>query len=343
MENWPLIKEIFNGLHTFNNEKIEFIDQWWAWLAIFATLCLIVVRLIHKAYRIKKGRRQFSNYWVYSGLYSNDPAVKKIFRSGWLYHIPKLLILLVLIPLIIAVANPVMVKKDTTEKEEARQIKFQVDFSGSMGSLMSLDSPISQIKDILLKILEKKENSNDRYSLDVFSDKVHVISGFTSDKRSLRFTLENLSLSEYRESGTRIDLAVEAATYFFKKEGDKKIHRNIDIILSDADSNNDPTEAILKAKKAGVHIYLIGIGATRGNSLKMIDTVQKAGGIYIKAEDADSVQNAIMQINRIEKSSVNKSSSIFNIPLFEPFALIAYIICAVFLVVAMSPFFRDFP
>jgi len=343
MDSWPIIRTIISGLYTFNHESIEFLDQWWAWLAVLISAALVTLRLSRRVYKIKQGRKQHSSYWVYSGLYSNDPEVRRIFRRGWFYHVLKIAVLALAIPLIVAVANPVQIKKDVVETQEARQIKFQVDFSGSMGTLTSPDSPISKVKAILMQILEKRENSTDRFSFDVFADTVHVISAFTSDKRSLRFTLETLDLSQYNEGGTRIDLAVDAATYFFKHEGDKRIHRNIVIILSDADSNNDPTEAIKKAQKAGVHVYLIGIGATGTDSLKMIDAVQNNGGIYIKAEDADAVQQAIAKIDQIEKSKVSRSSSINNIPLFEPFALISYLLCVIFLVVAMSPPFREFP
>lgn len=339
----PFVDAVVQGLRTFFHEDVEFLDRETVTAVIAVAVVLTLVKLLTKAWKLRRGRQAYSCYWVFSDLSFLDPRVRKLIHRGWLYHIPKILIALAALPFLVALASPVLPRNELWKSEEVRQIKFQVDFSGSM-SPQQETGPFATVKQIILKILEKSEKSNDQFSVDLFSDNVHEISSFNKDKRTLRFALDTLDVSQYNEGGTRIDLAVDAAVYSFAHEGDKKVKRKIDIILSDADSNNDPTEAILKARKAGVHIYLIGIGALSStDGAKMVTTVQQAGGVYLPAESPTAVEDALNQISRIEKTAVFSHLNHYNIPIFEPFAVLAFLLFSFVLLVTMSPFFRDFP
>jgi len=101
-----------------------------------------------------------------------------------------------------------------------------------------------------------------------------------------------------------------AALQYAEKHPDlmKKIVRpeitKIAVIFTDGDSNAGitPRDAAGIANKLGIRIYTVGVG-TSGNDENILKEVADiTGGLYFNAKDAEGMKDALLDINRLEKS-----------------------------------------
>ncbi|MDO8495459.1 MAG: vWA domain-containing protein [bacterium] len=321
-------------------EEVRFLHWPFVQIIIAVALVFIALRLILRWRRNRRGRNEYRQYWVFSDLSLSN--LNRLRRRGYWFHLPKFLFLAAALLFGVALADPVLEQREINDHEETRQLVMMLDFSGSM--MGGTPVPFKVATDSIKKLILRRTKSLDQYALLIFSDNTYIISGFTKDFNYYRFLLDSIKFDQYGESGTQIDVAVNAAKNYFIRHGDKDVKKRVLVIFTDADSNTDPTKAIKEAQREGITIYLIGIGvANSPNGLIMVDTVKKAGGIYFAGESAAAIDEAVDKIDQIETTKVLTQKLSGYIPLFEPWARAAFFVLVGALLIALSPWFRDFP
>ncbi|MDE2291183.1 MAG: VWA domain-containing protein, partial [Elusimicrobia bacterium] len=75
------------------------------------------------------------------------------------------------------------------------------------------------------------------------------------------------------------------------------------VLFTDGESNSgiEPVDAAKIAKQLGIKVYTVGIQIDAGEQT-LKDVAALTGGLYYRAEDADGMRNALLDISRLEKS-----------------------------------------
>ncbi len=155
--------------------------------------------------------------------------------------------------------------------KEVRQrgvdIFIAMDTSRSMLAEDVVPSRIEHAKRALGLLIEKLEGN--RIGIIAFAKRALVQCPLTVDNDAARMFLEIMDVNTVPEQGTSIGEAIRLAIDRFPK--DDKGGKAIVLLTDGEDHKSDPLEAAKAAKKAGVVIFTIGIGTTKGEVIKNRD------------------------------------------------------------------------
>ena len=232
--------------------------------------------------------------------------------------------------LIIALAQPRLVRSEEQIKTSGIDIVVALDLSGSMASedFILNKKRINRIdiaKDVLKKFISNRPN--DRIGLVAFAGRAYVASPLTLDHDFLLQNLQRLELQTFeRDPGTAIGLALTTA---LNRLSDLKSKSKIVILMTDG-VNNIPTVPPLTAAEAAqalqVKVYTIGVGI-RGNAPYPVgldrfgnkiyqpmpadvdeETLTKiatmTGAKYYRADSTETLGKIYADIDRLEKTEV---------------------------------------
>lgn len=226
------------------------------------------------------------------------------------------------IALLCAVARPVWYGDPVVNQLEHRDMMLVVDLSGSMGKEDMLYQGeyvdrLTAVKQVLSDFISQREG--DRLGMIFFADHAYLQTPLTLDRKSLSNQL-NLAVLRLIGSNTAIGEGIGLATKNFVDSG---ATQRVIILLSDGSNTAgvlDPIEAANIAKKYGVTIYTIGVGAgemevrqfftTRTvNTAQDLDEIslqeiaQRTGGQYFRARNSEELANIYQTINQLEPIS----------------------------------------
>ncbi|SKB50028.1 Ca-activated chloride channel family protein [Salegentibacter holothuriorum] len=220
-------------------------------------LLIPAVLLLYLVFRIwqKSARSKFAKPELLSYLSPN--------RSSFKPFLKVLLIVFALAGLVLGLVNPKIGSQLETVKREGVDIVFAVDVSKSM-----------EAEDIAPNRLEKSKQLVRQIIGDLGSDRVGIIayagSAFpqlpiTTDYGSAEMFLESLNTDMISSQGTAIGDAIDLATGFF--DDDQQTNR-VMFILSDGEDHGGNIEDMARqAAEAGIRIYTIGVGTTKGGPI----------------------------------------------------------------------------
>ena len=250
-------------------------------------------------------------------------------RSRWKNTIKFSLLMLVLLFLGFAYANPQMGTKKAKVEQKSIDIFIALDVSNSMLAKDVSPSRLERAKQFCFKLIN--EFQTDKIGIILFAGSAHLQMPLTNDYSAAQTFIKTASTDMVSSQGTVIDEAIKLAEKSF--EPNNKQHKAL-IILSDGE--NHEGEAIAAAADAnddGMLIFTIGLGSnkpspimmnefgrtvykrdaagevvqTKLNQAMLIDIAKAAKGTYFKLNNDDKILKSLTaNIQKIEKRTVEQ-------------------------------------
>lgn len=218
-------------------------------------LYLIPIIIVLIWYSVRKQNQlleKFANTKLHKILFPLRSSAKVFFKNG--------LIILSVILLILALANPQIGSKVEEVKQVGIDVYILLDVSLSMKAEDIKPSRLEKAKHEIAKLIHKL--SGDRIGLIVFSGKAFIQFPLTTDYSAANLFLSAVSVKSVPQPGTAIGPAVQLAMNSFKK--DEETQRAIVIITDGEDHEGELDSVIEEANNLGVKIYAIGLGSPQG-------------------------------------------------------------------------------
>ncbi len=257
--------------------------------------------------------------------------------------LPPLMMALGSAVLIVAAARPQFLLSKSNKSTEAIAIEMAVDISGSM---MALDfskpgaSPserktrLDVVKETFADFVQRRPN--DLVGLIAFGGYATTRCPLTLDHTALLHVLSGVMVpgqngdpADQMETMTAIGdgLAMACA----RLAAVTNVESRIVILLSDGESNTgiiSPDQATALAKQQGIKVYTIGVGTTgladavgkdrfgrefigkmdvRIDEAALKRIAQATGGHYFNVRNKDALENALAEIDKLQKTSIDET------------------------------------
>jgi Ca-activated chloride channel family protein len=290
--------------------------------------------------------------WVYVNGYHRRQAALTVSTIGtfptvatWktaLRHIPFAFRILAFILLVVALARPQKRNEEQKVSGEGVDIILTIDVSGSMLAQDFTPNRLEAAKEVAANFVDSRPT--DRLGLVIFSGESFTLTPVTTDKSVLKTQIYNIR-SGLLEDGTAIGSGLATSVDRLRSSTSKS---KIVILLTDGENNGgliDPNTAKEIAKAVGVRVYTIGVG-TEGFApvplqssggvviqrekvnideklLKQI--ADETGGKYFRAKDNETLKNIYGEIDKLEKTRIEMTSTTTYSEKFLPFVIAAAI------------------
>jgi Ca-activated chloride channel homolog len=298
----------------------------------FAHPCFLLLLLLLPVLAWLKGKRGRPPAFLYSSVKLVEGLTRaKRSRAG---NFLSALRWLVLVLLIVALAQPRLMKSQTTVKASGIDIVCALDLSGSMVSEDFVVNGkrvnrVNMAKSVLAKFIDQRPD--DRIGLVVFAAQAFIATPLTLDHDYLQENLARLEIGSINSDATAIG---DALTTSVNRLRDLKAKSKIIVLATDGQNNSgkiDPLTAADAARALGVKIYTVGIGEQGSAPMPAgknpftgetvyqnvpvdVDemTLQKiadeTGGKYYRADNAEKFRQIYAEIDKLEKTEavVNK-------------------------------------
>jgi len=243
----------------------------------------------------------------------------------WIARLPVGLRSACLAAWVIAAAGPRIGGARTELRTEGISIVLCVDISSSMlAEDFAPSNRIDVAKQTALDFVRARPN--DRIGLVAFAGQALTQVPITTDYAVLEAALENMRIGML-EDGTAIGTAIATGANRLRRAPGKT---KVMILLTDGVNNRgtvDPRTAAQAAAAFGIRIYGIGVGTQgeapvptgmgpqglRYQSLPveideklLTEIASMTGGRYFRATDTESLKRIFAEINRLEKSTVQR-------------------------------------
>ena len=259
-----------------------------------------------------------------------------------LRHLPAILRNLALVCIVVALARPQTIDHEEKTITEGIDIVLAVDISSSMLARDFKPDRLTASKEVAAQFVANRQG--DRIGLVVFAGESYTQSPITTDQSSLQTLLSRLR-SGVVEDGTAIGNGLATAINRLRESDAKS---KVVILLTDGVNNSGqiaPITAAEIAKSMGIKVYTIGVGRNgtapypifdeRGRIVDIVEAkveidekmlkeiAAQTGGEYFRATDKTSLERIYQQIDKMEKSKVEKFDITHVYEEFLSFALAA--------------------
>ena len=252
----------------------RFEDPVYLWLLVLIPI-LALIRFI--SYRNQKKRlRKFGEPALLKALM---PDVSRFRPSVKFWILEGALALLVLM-----LARPQMGTKISQEKRVGIETIICMDISNSMRAEDIVPSRLDRSKMMIENLVD--HFSNDKIGLIVFAGDAFVQLPITSDYVSAKMFLSSIDPSMMATQGTDIGRAIDMAMHSFTPE--EGIGRAIIVITDGENHEGGAVEAAAAAKDAGMRVYVLGVGSSKGAPIPIPGT-----GDYMKDNTGNTVMSAL--------------------------------------------------
>jgi len=214
-------------------------------------------------------------------------------------HLRNILEFLTIVLLSLALASPYRADDVIMKKDKGYEISMILDASGSMKEY----NKFGIVKDIVMEFVDMRKH--DKLGLTIFADFSYVAIPLTYDKESIKRLLSKIDVGIAGERKTALYEALFMSSKLFKES---KAKEKIAILLTDGVNNIDtiPLDvAINTAKKYGIKVYVIGVGA-RGdyNPYVLKRIANETHGKFFEANSVEKLKEIYQTINQLEKSEI---------------------------------------
>jgi Ca-activated chloride channel family protein len=269
-------------------------------------------------------------------------------RTGgqWLSRLLLLLLSLSWLATVAALARPVWVGEPVALPTNGRDILLAVDISGSMGRDDMVQNGqqvdrLTTVKSVVGDFVIEREG--DRLGLILFGEKAYLQTPLTFDRQSMQTLLNEAQIGFAGKDGTAIGDAIGLSV---KRLQDRPENHRVVILLTDGASNAgelEPAQGADLARRAGVKIYTVGIGAevqeTWGlfgkrvtnpsadlDEASLIAIAEQTGGKFFRARDPEELSAIYTELNRLEPieqdaETIRPVASLYHWPLGLAFVL----------------------
>lgn len=262
-----------------------------------------------------------------------------------------------LLCLIVAAARPQVGLDPVKNLTEGVAINMVVDRSGSMTNRIVFrgerQTKLAVVKTVFTEFLlgDEKElggRPSDLVGVIAFAGTADTISPLTHSHDALVKLLEELDMSSgTAASGTAIGDAVALGAARLetaeKELGDQedgfRLRSKVMILLTDGEHNageRSPAEGVALARRWGIKIYTIGFGGSDEGAAMLEGAAASTGGLYQRAEDANSLRAVYEEIDRLEKTDIEAIQYLTEREYFVPLALAALILLLIELLLART-------
>lgn len=274
-------------------------------------------------------------------------------------HLPFVLRLLAIAAIIAALARPQTKYEEQNAEGEGVDIVLCIDVSGSMTAQDLTPNRLEAAKKVATDFVNKR--LTDRIGVVIFSGESFTQCPLTTDHSVLITAIENIR-NGLLEDGTAIGSGLGTSVDRLRTSKSKS---KVVILLTDGENNGgliDPQTAKEIAKAFNVKVYTIGVG-TDGFAPQPVSTpmgvvmqngkvsidekllnqiASETGGKYFRAKDNAGLEGIYDEINGLEKSKVEITTSTRYTEKFFPFVIAALIL--IFLEVLLQfTVFKKFP
>ena len=304
---------------------------------LIAVVLLAAIFLVSRHNR-KSRLRKFGDKELVEQLMPNVSRVRPTVKF-WLLAAALALVIVML-------ARPQKGTRISNEKRTGIETIITVDISNSM---LATDIQPSRLRRAKMLIENLVDNfSNDKIGLIVFAGNAFVQLPITDDYVSAKMFLDGISPEMIQQQGTDIATAISMATNCFTPE--KNIGKAIIVITDGEDHEGGATEAAEAARDAGMRVYVLGIGSTKGSPIpdghngylkdntgqvvmsalneNMCRDIAKAGGgAYIHVENNSRAQQLLdEELDKLEKGETKSTIYSDYDEQFQGFALVALLL-----------------
>lgn len=248
-------------------------------------------------------------------------GIKKYSLNSKKYLIGKYFILISCILMVIGLARPQRIS-DKKIKKDGIDIVVALDLSKSMLQEDFNPNRLEKSKELLSKFISQRVN--DRMGLVIFGGDAYTKIPLTFDNSMLREVIEKIKVDDITSNNrTAIGMGVGVAINRLKESESKS---KVIILMTDGENNYgelSPIDATKLAKELGIKIYTIGIGAYERNVPSFFGVMRKVknneldenlltkmaeetNGKYFRASDEKSFEEIFSEINKLEKTEIEK-------------------------------------
>ena len=169
------------------------------------------------------------------------------------------LIMLALISMIIAAANPQVGTKLKEVKQTGIDVFILLDVSRSMMAEDIKPNRLEKAKYQISNLIQKLQG--DRIGVIIFAGQAYIQFPLTTDYSAANLFLSAVDVNSVPTQGTAIASAIKLATTSFDSSNTEKV---IVAITDGEDHEGDVMDAVNAAVEKGIKIYTIGLGSTAG-------------------------------------------------------------------------------
>ena len=248
-------------------------------------------------------------------------GIKKYSLNSKKYLIGKYFIMISCILMVIGLARPQRIS-DKKIKKDGIDIVVALDLSKSMLQEDFNPNRLEKSKELLSKFISQRVN--DRIGLVIFGGDAYTKIPLTFDNSMLREVVEKIKVDDITSNNrTAIGMGVGVAINRLKESESKS---KVIILMTDGENNYgelSPIDATRLAKELGIKIYTIGIGAYERNVPSFFGVMRKVknteldenlltkmaeetNGKYFRASDEKSFEEIFSEINKLEKTEIEK-------------------------------------
>lgn len=260
-----------------------------------------------------------------------DPALVKrlmVDVSALRTYVKFILMLLGLSMLMLALARPQNGAREVERDRNGIEAIVALDISNSMLAQDVHPSRLDKSKRLISNMM--KQMGDDQIGMVIFAGTAFTQVPITSDFATAQMYLDQIEPSLIDLQGTDIARAIELCTKSFtKREG---VARAIFLITDGEDNEGGAVEAAKAAVKAGIHVFVLGIGSPNGAKIpipgtgqyiidnegntvltklneQMCQEIAKAGeGAYIYVDNSSSAQEMLDKyIDKLGKTKLDVS------------------------------------
>ncbi len=250
-------------------------------------------------------------------------------KRSWLL---KLLKFLMVVALVTALASPIKEDDVIVKNDKGYEISLILDASGSMKS-DGIDK-FGIVKSIVNDFIDKRKH--DKLALSIFADFAYVAVPLTYDKKSIKRLLQRVDVGIAGRQRTALYEALFLSANLFKSSNAKE---KIAILLTDGVDNTRTIPlnvAINTAKKYGIKVYTVGVGAEgRDFDPRPLREIAKAtGGRYFKGDSVAKLKEIYATIDKLEKSEIKANRYVKKTYFFQYLLVLALLLQMGYFVVA---------
>lgn len=277
-------------------------------------------------------------------------------------HVKFSLLLLALIALVVTLARPQFGLIKEVNKKQGIETIFSIDVSNSMLATDVAPNRLERSKTVVANLVDRMREN--KIGLNVFAGEAYPQMPITSDFVSVKLFLDNISTGMVTLQGTSIASAITLATHSFTTE--EKVGKVIIIITDCEDHEEGAIEAAEEAKKAGMLVYVLGVGTKNGSTIPTPygpltdnkgqvvrtclneqaaqDIAQAGGGKYYQIDNTNSAFQQLQEdLSKLQQAESETSYSIYNEQFVAFGILVLTLLLIEFLLLdTVLPFYKRF-
>ncbi len=275
--------------------------------------------------------------------------------GGRLHRFPTMRLVLMMIAgtaLGVAAAGPRWGTEVMRGQAQALSVVLALDISKSMLTADVSPSRLEQERLLVRRML--REMPSDRFGLVVFAGRAFVLSPVTVDHSALELYVDALAPDIVSQGGSSIAGAITLATDLARGNREATTEHAVVLVtdgeaLEEADAIED---AIVRASRAGVHVYTVGTGTAAGGPVPDLDPrsgavgsfkkdemgntviskldapllrhiAEKTGGEYIQLDRPGAADRLTQVLNRLDRTSETSEERVQSKERFALFVLLA--------------------